>query len=504
MRKRNWGCLALAVALAACGRKEGNVQLAALDDALKSGVLTKAEYDAKRTALIQASALEDAYQSGVLSKAEYDAKKAALFGAPASVPMPASTPAPVPAPIANPAPGRPQPYAAAPVSAPVSSPAPAHPANPLATTAAPPPSAPAPAAPAQPAGAAGRNYLVLRKAPIMDRHGYEREMPSAFMLVPADWQFQGETSWDAKNLCQPTPTVVRASGSDGRGFELFPIYNWTWSDDLRTLQISRQSSAAGGQRPCDIAPLMKAADFIRYMVPRIRPNAQLVGIDPMPEIAKSLQQQDRETMRMAAQYGLTKRVQSDAARGHVRYNLNGQAVEEWILVEITLAGSPTPTLGPPGFYYFNTALMVAMRAPQGQLDANQKLFNVMVNSYTVNPEWQARTNQVNSNIFNSTQAEIRKRTDYYAKTQNEIADIRRQGAEYKQRSEDHVFGQYSQATRGVETYRNPVSGETWDLSNQYSHAWVNNRNEIVLSDQEGWDPNVALNGGWTALQHVKQ
>ena len=66
-----------------------------------------------------------------------------------------------------------------------------------------------------------------------------------------------------------------------------------------------------------------------------------------------------------------------------------------------------------------------------------------------------------------------------------------------------MFGQFSQATLGTKRYRDPVSGETWDLSNGYRHAWVNNRNEIVLSDQEGWDPNLTLKGEWRAMQHVR-
>lgn len=61
----------------------------------------------------------------------------------------------------------------------------------------------------------------------------------------------------------------------------------------------------------------------------------------------------------------------------------------------------------------------------------------------------------------------------------------------------------SQGTRGVETYRNPSTGETIDLSNQYGHAWVNNRGEYLLSDQEGLDRGVVLHEDWKALEHVK-
>src|SRR5262245_6138750 len=108
---RNWLAgvvVSLAVAGAACGRDKKADQLAALEEAYRSGVVTKSEYDAKRAALsgpTQLAALDDAYRSGVLTKAEYEAKRAALAGpAVTSAPVAAAAPAPVaadpPAPVA--------------------------------------------------------------------------------------------------------------------------------------------------------------------------------------------------------------------------------------------------------------------------------------------------------------------------------------------------------------------------------------------------------------------
>ena len=91
------------------------------------------------------------------------------------------------------------------------------------------------------------------------------------------------------------------------------------------------------------------------------------------------------------------------------------------------------------------------------------------------------------------------------KSAEDLANIRREVRENQQKSEDHIFGQYSDYMREVENYRNPNTGETFALSNQYGHAWVNERNEYILSDQAGWDPNTVLKtGNWTALEHVKR
>jgi hypothetical protein len=44
-----------------------------------------------------------------------------------------------------------------------------------------------------------------------------------------------------------------------------------------------------------------------------------------------------------------------------------------------------------------------------------------------------------------------------------------------------AFGQ-DQLIRGVQTFRDPATGGTMELSNQYDHAWLNGANEYVMSD----------------------
>jgi len=513
MRNRGTWPIAFAVTVAflgavlgaACGRDK----LAALDDAYKSGVLTKAEYDAKRAALVapgQMAALDDAYKSGVLTKAEYDAKRAALAGSAAPAAAAAYTPAASAPGVTGPAaytPGVAAPAASAPAaSAPgvtgpgvtgpeVTGPGPATPA--AYTPVAP---ASAPVAPA----AAHTGYLVMKKAVAIDQSGFERPMPTLSVLVPVDWQSQGATQWNMKDNCNTIQTHLAASGPDGRGIEIFPHHAWAWADKPAFLQQDYQQKARMGTHACDVMPPMSAADFLRQNVSRVRPNAQIVGFEPMPKLMETLQQQARQTEQQAMQYRLVQRVRSDVARARLRYSLNGQSVEEWLVVITTATG----TQGPFGFTYNCDAMSYAVRAPQGQLDASLKFYEMVVASTRINPEWQARINGVSANIFNSEHKEIAKRTEINTKLGEDLSIIRRQSWDYKQKSEDHVFGQMSQTTLGVETYRNPASGETFDFSNTYSHAWVNDRNEFVLSDQEGWDPNTAIKGNWHALEHVRQ
>src|ERR1017187_7968120 len=87
MRIANAGRIAvvalLSIAGAACNRSAQSKELTVLENAYKSGVLSKAEYEVKRAALETQSAaltaLDRALEAGVFTKDEYQARKAQLI-----------------------------------------------------------------------------------------------------------------------------------------------------------------------------------------------------------------------------------------------------------------------------------------------------------------------------------------------------------------------------------------------------------------------------------------
>jgi hypothetical protein len=57
--------------------------------------------------------------------------------------------------------------------------------------------------------------------------------------------------------------------------------------------------------------------------------------------------------------------------------------------------------------------------------------------------------------------------------------------------------------REVQTFRDPTTGATFELSNHFDHAWLNGSNEYVTSDDPSFNPNGTLGGSWTALEVVR-
>ena len=272
------------------------------------------------------AALDEALRSGILTKAEYDAKKAALLAQSPAAPM-AAAPAPAAVTVDSTAP-------AAPAAAPLDSATPAaSPAAPIPATASGPP--------------ADGHLFRMKVAKVMDAQGFERPIPSVSMLIPVDWQSQGATTWNLKDKCNTIQTHVVVSGADGRAFEQFPAYKWAWADNPRFLQVQAQQTAQMGAHACDVMGPISAQDYLRRSLPKVRPNAQVVGFEPAPELMDQLQKMAAQTEQAARQYNLRQQVKYDAARVRLRYDLNGKPMEELVVASVIITG----TAGPMGTTY---------------------------------------------------------------------------------------------------------------------------------------------------------
>jgi hypothetical protein len=96
----------------------------------------------------------------------------------------------------------------------------------------------------------------------------------------------------------------------------------------------------------------------------------------------------------------------------------------------------------------------------------------VLSTVRTDPQWQARVNQVMGNVA---------------------------AAETKGAMEA-----WSQYMRGVETYRNPTTGETMELDNKYGNAWAGPNGQYILSDQAGFDPGTLNIGNWTRMEQVRR
>jgi hypothetical protein len=361
------------------------------------------------------------------------------------------------------------------------------------------------------------NYYRMKKVAIVDEHGFERPMPAVSLLIPADWQFQGNVQYNQNTACHPdmVQLTFRATSPDGRfAIEMFPDHHWQWSGDpqmVRMLQASNQQMAQYGRKSCDLMAPMDATEYLkRFVVPGVRRGARVIGVEPLTEMAQRLQQQARKDENMAALQGIRAQIRADVARVRLQYNAGGQEVEEWLTAETVAAGMAGPSfdmrtgrMGQAMYYDCGGYLITGMRAPQGQLQSMEKFFLMVLSTIRLDPAWESRVAGVMAQMNADDSRAAMQRSAIATQSGRDTSRIINQGYQSRSQMQDSAFHQWDQAIRGVQTFRNPNNGETVELSNDYGHAWAGGGNQYILSESQGFNPNVTVGGNWTRMEAAK-
>jgi len=355
----------------------------------------------------------------------------------------------------------------------------------------------------------------MKKVQVIDKYGFEKPLPALTLLIPTDWKFESELVYPkgGAGCGEMFKASFRALSPDGKsGIELLPPYTWQWSDAPSSRQFmasQNQQNARFGKVGCDLMQPMRAADFLtKIVIPKVRPGAKVIGTEPLPDAHDAIQKQAQAAQAQQNQMGIRVRILADDARAHISYDLKGSPVEEWLTAVLTLRETPMPVFEGGRSRQsissqVNARQLFALRAPAGQLEATRKLFQLIISTIRIEPEWQQRVLQVQANIAAIQQKGEADRAKIRAKSQADINQIRNESIQNQEHAQDVQHQQFSQYIRDVETYQDPNTGERVELSNQYGHAWSNGNGEYILSESPNFNPNAHLNGNWSQMEQVQ-
>jgi len=360
-------------------------------------------------------------------------------------------------------------------------------------------------------GTASGSYLRMKQvqiiAPVVDPSlGNGKDpvnMPVLDMLIPSTWDFKSNVAFNTKSGCISDMFSVswEAKSADGSfAFGGAPDSSWQYADDpaeLRNLTdpSRRQINAEG--KPCPVRKAMKAEDYFRQNVLTMFPDGTIVdSVEPFP----GLNQMARKQLGLAPDdAGKAGGTGTEAIRARIDFQKDGKAMEEWVaLVVVTRVYRQ----GRGAFYDCHAIDLMGLRALKGQLDANDKLFKVMISSLRPEQKWQDYSNKFLAWRY---QVEAKKEAQIdsiWADFQNKVAQTLTEETVNQQRGSLNSAYGVDQNIRGVQTFRDPRTGSTMELSNQYDHAWLNGSNEYIMSDDPNFNPNGQLNGSWNQLQAV--
>jgi hypothetical protein len=329
-------------------------------------------------------------------------------------------------------------------------------------------------------------------------------LPALDMLIPSTWELKGNVNGNTTEGCFSDIFAMswEALSPDGSiAFQGAPNDSWQYADDpaqLRRLNDPNRRQLGLHGKPCPVKRPMKAEEYFRQNILSALPaGSNVVSIEPFPELNEIARKQLGLPPNEGGSGGGTR---TEAVRARVEFQKDGKPLEGWATVVVVTRAFPQ---GRGAFYDCHAIDVMALRAPKGKLDANDKLFKVMISSLRTEPRWQSYSGNFIAKLY---QAEAQKE----ATIDGIIANFQRQVAatimgvvaNQQQGSYNSAFAA-DQNIRGVQTFRDPTSGKTMELSNLYDHAWLNGSNEYVMSDDPNFNPNRQLSGNWSQLQAVR-
>lgn len=355
--------------------------------------------------------------------------------------------------------------------------------------------------------AAPGSYVRLKKAQISYATVAQlpEPQPGIELLIPATWNFNGWIHmYGGKEGCFSDSFSVfwEAKSDDGiTKIQGIPNYSWQYSDDpqeLHNLTDPNRRTHRGSQSNdiCPVSKPLSAEQYFRQIVLNdLKPQMTVVSVEPFPVLEQLVRQRNGLPPTDDGNGG----ARIDAIRVRLECQTDGKPMELWYTVALV---TQTYRVGRGSLYDMHAAGQMIMGAPKGKLDANDKLFKVVMSSIQPTPEYSAFSNKWIANYYQIQANKEAAMDKIQADLDSFITQTYMHMSANAQRVSDQGFRANDQNLRDVQTFRDPTTGRRVELSNQYDHAWLNGANEYVMSDDPNFNPNAQLSGSWNQLQPV--
>jgi len=185
---------------------------------------------------------------------------------------------------------------------------------------------------------------------------------------------------------------------------LFHSFVWHWSDRPHNLEIYRKAH-------CKTMLPMSGADFMKYILPVIRPNPALGEIKPTSDARwKALSEQFNQR---SPQAHMGSSETGEAIHSRIGYTFHGVAEEENLAIRMICAKKQTGNYrGPVPYPWDTVAMVITQRAPQGQFDAAMDAIGPILNgSAGYTREWKQQAFQATAAMSQRVSAAMTKQSD---------------------------------------------------------------------------------------------
>ncbi len=330
------------------------------------------------------------------------------------------------------------------------------------------------------------------------------DLPALDLLIPSTWSFTSAVAGNTTEGCfrDLYATSWDATSPDGSvAFQGAPNDSWQYADDpavLKRLNDPNRRQLGLGGKPCPLSKPVSAEEYLRkHMLPTLPSGTTVVSVEPFPALDLIARKQ---LGLPPGDNGSRAGMRTEAVRARLESQKDGKPTESWLTLVVV---TRTYSQGRGAFYDCRAIDVMALRAQKGKLDENDHLFKVLISSTRPEMKWQSYSNAQIAKFYELEAQKEAKIDAIWAAFQKHAAEVIMGEVAYQQQgSYNSAFGA-DQNIRGVQTFRDPATGSTMELSNLYDHAFWNGTDQYIMSEDPNFNPNGQLSGSWNQLQVVR-
>lgn len=310
------------------------------------------------------------------------------------------------------------------------------------------------------------------------------DVSAVTFLLPQGWQFDGQIVWLHQFSVLANLRLRLWDTNTSTTIEWLPTQHFSYTDQLPGL-LQPGANWMGG---VVAAPVTDPIQFVEYFwtpqaLPHLR-NRRPTARDDFPGIAHQAVANDAGW-------------QAKAVRLRYTFEQQNQPWEQDVC--FTLAYAPVKA----GVAMWNVQRAYTCFAPKGGLDAHASLIKAVIANVNLTPEWLATASVVKQLQRQGFQQQMADTAAFGRKLQDYTAHIRQLGQqmhEERMKSFDRIAESQREYLGGVETYNDPYQRQAVFMPAGYKAYWVNQKGEVVLSEQTGYNPNAGDVNDWRKME----
>jgi len=352
----------------------------------------------------------------------------------------------------------------------------------------------------------GGDYVVLKRARIIDEMGFDKPVEAGSILLPEGWKMTGGIRWKGVNECRAeiVQQELTITSPDGEiEFHFYPTRSFVYSDDAQMRQLLEVGARSGG---CKMDQPFDASQYIqRFAQEELSAS---VGNVKKDEAREKLFREMNEKF-SSGNYGGTKiDTQTTFVDGELQFN-DGKAGVAYVGVTVMtnenqnyFSGGTTRTMSTNVFY------ATAVKFPPARKKEAMDIVALINTSSRTNPIWtQAKTDFLTKlgNIEHAGRMErirlVGEQSKAYARSRDQAMDEQMRSWEKQQASSDASHQRFVKTIREVDTWKDS-SGDSVDLNSGYKYGWSKPDGSYILTDDPDFDPAIKFSQSWEKMKKM--